>query len=330
YDAQRMNKVSIPGTQFGQNYWRAKKLLTIFLLKVYTIVSGGIPEPPACSYTFEHAHTHLSVTRITELLDKSDIKQKEVVGEDGAKNDEDLSMTILQEDYVHTELDLPEENSQILAGNIVSQLDQSFKMINSQVFEKEYILTGLVREVESPLNTSKHYAAYCRSITGSWKFYAGTGKKHQSLKKNLRIALLFIETLNLSENSKVFVNDNLSSLPKFLTLQSFETSSSSDSELILAKITKCRELYSCFVDFVDDFSDFFSFPILSIICFFLVSYIWSVFYCVQPLIITFKKIASLVDYGIKFIVFFWHTWVLQSVTSSVSAVEREVPTLMRN
>uniref|UniRef100_A0ABD2X4D4 Gustatory receptor n=1 Tax=Trichogramma kaykai TaxID=54128 RepID=A0ABD2X4D4_9HYME len=67
------------------------------------------------------------------------------------------------------------------------------------------------------------------------------------------------------------MNDNLSALPRYLTLRQ----GGSDSELvaIIAKIERCRELYSRFVDLVDVFSDFFSFPMLSVICFFLISYI---------------------------------------------------------
>ncbi|CAB0029599.1 unnamed protein product [Trichogramma brassicae] len=135
----------------------------------------------------------------------------------------------------------------------------------------------------------------------------------------VQYSLLLIVVLHAAR----LLNDNLSALPRYLTLG---RRGSSESELvaILAKIERCRELYSRFVDFVDDFSDLFSFPMLSIICFFLISYICSVFYCVRPLIITFEKIASLVDYSVEFIVFFWHTWVLQTLTSSVSAVEQEV------
>ncbi|CAB0038308.1 unnamed protein product, partial [Trichogramma brassicae] len=114
YDAQRMNKVSIPGTQFGQNYWRAKSCSLSSAKSIHDRVRGN-------------TGTSCMLIHINQISNR-----RRWVGEDGAKNDEDLSMTILQEDYVHTELDLPEENSQILAGNIVSQLDQSFKMINSQ------------------------------------------------------------------------------------------------------------------------------------------------------------------------------------------------------
>ncbi|XP_014226421.2 uncharacterized protein LOC106652136 [Trichogramma pretiosum] len=134
----------------------------------------------------------------------------------------------------------------------------------------------------------------------------------------VQYSLLLIVVLHAAR----LMNDNLSALPRHLTLR--QGGSDSEFVAILAKIERCRELYSRFVDFVDDFSDFFSFPMLSIICFFLISYICSVFYCVRPLIITFENIASLVDYGVEFIVFFWHTWVLQTLTSSVSAVEQEI------
>ncbi|KAL7297552.1 hypothetical protein TKK_0009912 [Trichogramma kaykai] len=95
---------------------------------------GGHGEEKQIPNKFQDdASLDLSVLRITELLDKSDKKQKEVVAEDGAENDEDLSMTILQEDYKNTEFDSSKENSVILAGNIISQLDYSIKMINNQV-----------------------------------------------------------------------------------------------------------------------------------------------------------------------------------------------------
>ncbi|KAL7298016.1 hypothetical protein TKK_0009024 [Trichogramma kaykai] len=92
------------------------------------------------------------------------------------------------------------------------------------------------------------------------------------------------------------MNDNLSALPRYLTLRQ----GGSDSELvaIIAKIERCRELYSRFVDLVD--------------------------LHLQRFLLNFENIASLVDYGVEFIVFFWHSWVLQTLTSSVSAVEQEI------
>ncbi|CAB0031751.1 unnamed protein product, partial [Trichogramma brassicae] len=78
---KRMNKVSIPGNaNSGQNYWRAKSCSLSSAKSIHDRVSGGIPEPPACSYTYTYTYNsirkrvHFNWTRKRSRITSKHIK----------------------------------------------------------------------------------------------------------------------------------------------------------------------------------------------------------------------------------------------------------------